>query len=207
MAESSSAGGPQAFSQLPAGTELRLKAAFRGLCMNCHATLDVMLYALPDNHIKCKVHVVRFPPRAKSRSRSPPAPPSPPALPGQEYPPTLSLESAPGPAQEYPPPASHESPPGQPSLPGTRPPSGDVIDITGDDSDWPLLGPDGLLEQAGPASPPPDIAPVAGAEGLPDGLSAPPPRMDSLLGAGSFLAPPPLEESHPLDSIPETQRF
>ena len=177
MAESSSAGGPQAFSQLPAGTELRLKAA--------------------------KVHVVRF----LLRARSPPAPPSPPALPGQEYPPTLFQESAAGPAQEYPPPASQESPPGQPSLPGTRPPPGDVIDITCDDSDWSLLGPDGLLEQVGPASPPPDIAPVAGAEGLPDGLSAPPPRMDSLLGAGSFLAPPPLEESQPLDSIPETQRF
>ena len=67
----------------------KLEAVFRGLCANCKATLDVMLFASPGRSSKCKVHVVRVPPRERSRS------PPPPALPGLEYPPPPSQEAAP----------------------------------------------------------------------------------------------------------------
>ena len=159
MAESSSTGGPQ---QQHAGKELRLKEGIRGQCVDCHATLVCEDVRKLDNRTKCRVHFLLVPLRAKSRARPPPA------MAGQEYPPPLSQEPAP------------------PASPGKE-----VIDVTRDD--WPSMGP--LLEALsapplglsapplGLSAPPvpdiapvPELAPVAGA----DGLSAPPSRPEVL---------------------------
>ena len=148
----------------------KLDAVFRGLCANCSATLDVMIFTSPGRSSKCKVHLVRAPPRARSRS------PPPPALPGFECPPP-SQEAAPAPGQEYPPPPSQELAPTCPGNPRDQPllgPGGlleqtppprdgaDGLSAPPAELDQPLLGPGGLLEQT---APPPDGA---------DGLPAPP---------------------------------
>ena len=184
MAESSSTGGPHALPQQPAGCELKLDTGFRGQCVNCHATLEVTMYATPDSRT-CKVHVLRVPRRAMSRSQPPPA------LASREYPPPLSQEPAP------------------PMLPGTE-----VVDVIRDElleQAWPgaeclLAPPPGLS-----LPPPTQIAPVAGAEGS---LAPPPPEVAPVAGTDGLSAQPPRpevvtveEESQPPASFPETRRY